>query len=151
MPNEHYAGDMTALVSDLEGRLKKFTEYLAEIEMGKVPFAELKEVPRVELMILWDRLDILNSRLEHLLGEKEDVLPVAWVSSSKVGGRVRSTIGSPRQEERLVIKPVAFLQSMWAILWRALRHPLHTTVVDLSTGEAVSLPPNRALSLYGRG
>ena len=33
------------------------------------------------------------------------------------------------------ISPLAFLRAMWTILWNALRHPLTTTVVDLSTGK----------------
>jgi hypothetical protein len=38
------------------------------------------------------------------------------------------------------IRPMAYLRSVWAIIWGALRHPFSTTLVDLSTGEAVHLP-----------
>lgn len=34
----------------------------------------------------------------------------------------------------------AYLRSVWAMIWGALRHPRSTTVVDLSTGKAVHVP-----------
>jgi hypothetical protein len=35
------------------------------------------------------------------------------------------------------ITPLAYLRSMWLILWSAFRHPLTTTVIDLETGRIV--------------
>ena len=35
------------------------------------------------------------------------------------------------------ISPAAFLRSVLVILWSCFRHPLTTTVVDLTTGKVV--------------
>ena len=34
---------------------------------------------------------------------------------------------------------LVYLRAMWTILWTAIRHPLTTTYVDLSTGKEVKL------------
>lgn len=38
----------------------------------------------------------------------------------------------------IYISPLAFLRTMCAIAWSAFRHPLTTTVIDLSTGKVIS-------------
>ena len=38
------------------------------------------------------------------------------------------------------IAPLAYLRSIWAIIWGTICHPFSTTIVDLSTGEAVTVP-----------
>lgn len=42
------------------------------------------------------------------------------------------------------IRPAAYLRSVLALAWGALRYPTRTTVVDLSTGEAFHLPSGGA-------
>jgi hypothetical protein len=46
-----------------------------------------------------------------------------------------------KQEGKIAIPPLAFLRSMWALAWGAIRHPFSDTIVDLSTGEAVHRKP----------
>ena len=50
-------------------------------------------------------------------------------------------MGERRAEVIRKIGPRAYLRSVWAVLWNTFRHPFTTTVIDLSTGEAVNLPP----------
>jgi RNA polymerase sigma-54 factor len=40
------------------------------------------------------------------------------------------------------IGPMAYLRSVWTVIWSAFRHPLSTTLIDLSTGEAVHIHPH---------
>lgn len=40
-------------------------------------------------------------------------------------------------DEPVHISPFAFLRTMLAIAWSALRHPFTTTVIDLTTGQVV--------------
>jgi hypothetical protein len=42
-------------------------------------------------------------------------------------------------DEPIVIKigAVAFLRTMWSILWTAFRHPMTTSYIDVTTGEVV--------------
>ena len=51
---------------------------------------------------------------------------------------------APDTSEVEHIPPLAFLRSMWAILWGALRHPFCTTFVDLSTGRAIHVPMSQS-------
>lgn len=48
------------------------------------------------------------------------------------------------------IGPLAYLRSVWAVMRGALLHPFSTTLVDLSTGESVEIPPGRAPEWPGR-
>jgi hypothetical protein len=41
--------------------------------------------------------------------------------------------------EPVRIPPLAFLRSVLALAWGGLRHPLRTTLVDLSTGRSVHI------------
>jgi len=55
----------------------------------------------------------------------------------------------PRQGQpspRLVthISPGAYLRSVWAVVWSALRYPRSTTLIDLSSGQAVHIKTHRA-------
>lgn len=35
------------------------------------------------------------------------------------------------------ISPIAYLRSIWTVIWTAFRHPFSTTYIDLSTGKIV--------------
>jgi len=37
----------------------------------------------------------------------------------------------------LRIGPVAYLRTMWALLWTAFRHPFTTTYIDATTGKVL--------------
>jgi hypothetical protein len=41
-------------------------------------------------------------------------------------------------DERIYLRPWAYLRSMLLIAWSAFRRPLTTTVIDLETGRVVS-------------
>jgi hypothetical protein len=42
-----------------------------------------------------------------------------------------------RESTPIVISPLAYLKTCLAILWSALRHPLQTTEIDMTTGHVV--------------
>ncbi len=114
----------------------------------------------------WPSLEQLTSSSE-ALGSRENIAPVkkktmneAYSSSyepvlpdsghhatgndtaDQTGRDLQDSISRKDQlsvQEVMSITPRAYLRSLVAIAWSALRHPFSTTVVDLSTGESVHL------------
>jgi hypothetical protein len=67
---------------------------------------------------------------------------VEHVHEGAVPGQGKTAIAAdtPAERETVYIPPLAYLRSVWAMLWTAIRYPRQTTYVDLSTGRYVTLP-----------
>jgi hypothetical protein len=109
-----------------------------------------------------DRLQGIQDIVRTLPGVREAIVEhrpgweaiARWMSSTAKGSR--EVFGSleedpmePRQGQpspKLVtyISQGAYLRSVWAVIWSAIRYPLSTTLIDLSTGQAVHIKADPA-------
>ncbi len=61
----------------------------------------------------------------------------ALVMNSEIS-EVRTVAPSDGTADVIRISPLAFLRSMFALLWTAFRHPLSTTYIDVTTGDILA-------------
>jgi hypothetical protein len=65
-----------------------------------------------------------------------DKRPLASVARPHESGRL-ATVAESEETMIIHVSALAYLRTMWSLLWTAFRHPFTTTYIDAATGKVL--------------